>query len=121
MSVADVPGDLLVVGKFLAKVRKPNPSYNVTISAAAGAKGVFGDTTFQNGQGTGSATINKRPAQINFKYGPIDSSIGLMVDYQLNLEDGTISPYLLVVVDQPDPTNHPETVILLPPGYGPTG
>ena len=116
---ASVPGDLLVVGSFLAKVRKTNSSYNVTISAASGAQGVFGGTAFSNGTGTGSVTQNSLPATISFQYGPINSAIGGMVTYSLNLETGVISPFLMVVVDQPDPVNHPENVILLPPGFGP--
>jgi len=116
---ARVPGDLLVVGSFLAKVRKPSSSYNVTISAAAGAQGVFGATTFENGVGTGSAVQNALPKQFSFKYGPINPAIGGIVDYTIDIEKGTVSPPLLVVVDQPDPDNKPATVILLPPGFGP--
>lgn len=116
---ARVPGDLLVVGSFLAKVRKPNPSYNVTISAATGAQGVFGTTPFQNGQGSGSAVQNGLPKQFNFKYGPIDPALGGLVDYTIDIEAGTVTPPLMVVVDQPDPDNNPATVILLPPGFGP--
>lgn len=118
---ARVPGDLLVVGSFLAQVRKPNASYNVTISAATGAQGVFGGTSFQNGQGTGSATQNSLPKQFAFKYGPINPAIGNMVDYTINIETGVITPPLMVVVDQPDPDKDPQTVILLPPGFGPAG
>jgi hypothetical protein len=116
---AVVPGDLLVVGSFLAQVRKKTTSYNVTISAATGAQGQFGGTSFANGQGTGSVTQSNLPAQIVFSYGPINPAIGGMVAYTLNLETGAISPPLMVVVDQPDPDGTPATVILLPPGFGP--
>ncbi len=120
MQQALVPCDLLVVGSFLAQVRsKSNASYDVTISAATGAQGVFGNTSFQNGQGTGSATQTGLPKQFTFKYGPIDPAIGNLVDYTIDIEAGTITPPLMVVVDQPDPTNTPANVILLPPGYGP--
>ena len=74
---------------------------------------------FQNGQGTGSATQNNLPAKITFTYGPINPAMGGMVNYTLNLETGAVNPPLMVVVDQPDPDNTPETVILLPPGFGP--
>jgi hypothetical protein len=121
MRNARVPGDLLVVGSFLAQVRKKSPAsnYDVTISAAAGGKGVFGVTNFQNGQGTGSATQNVSGSFV-FKYGPIDPVNGNMVDYTIDIEKGTVSPPMMVVVDQPDPDNKPATVILLPPGYPPT-
>ncbi len=117
---ARVPGDLLVVGGFLPQVRQTAPAYNVTISAAAGAKGVFGTTPFQNGQGTGSATQNNLPKQFAFQYGPANPAIGNLVNYTIDIEAGTVSPALMVVVVQPDPVNNPQNVILLPPGYGPT-
>ncbi|MBN1403543.1 MAG: hypothetical protein JW942_03625 [Opitutales bacterium] len=117
MSQSCVPGDLLVVGSFLAAVRKTNPTYNVTISAASGAQGVFNGTAFQNGVGTSSVTVNALPASFTFRYGPISPSIGGMVDYTINIEKGTISPPLLAVVVQQDPDNHPANVILLPPSY----
>jgi len=120
MREARVPGDLLVVGSFLPSVRKPTTSYNVTISAATGAKGVFGTTPFQNGQGTGSATQNGLPKQFQFQYGPINPAVGGMVTYTIDIEAGTVSPPLFVVVDQPDPDHTPATVILLPPGFAGT-
>ncbi len=120
MQQAVVPGDLLVVGSFLAQVRTPNPTYNVTISAAAGAKGVFGGTNFTNGTSVNSVTQNGLTPSISFRYGPINSALGEELTYSLNLNTGAISPALMVVVVQPDPVNHPETVILLPPGYGAT-
>ncbi len=119
MKQARVPGDLLVVGSFLPSVRKTNPTYNVLISAATGAKGVFGTTSFQNGQGTGSATQNNLPKTFTFQYGPIDPVLGNLVTYTVNIDTGEISPRLIMVVDQPDPENNPQTVILLPPGFGP--
>jgi len=122
MREARVPGDLLVVGSFLPSVRKTAPSYNVTISAAAGAKGVFGTTQFQNGVGTGSATQNGLPKQFQFQYGPINPAVGGMVTYTIDIEAGTVTPPLFVVVTQPDPDHSPATVILLPPGFaGSTG
>lgn len=120
MREALVPGDLLVAGSFLAKVRQTNATYNVLISAASGAKGVFGSTNFQNGQGTGSATQNGLPNSFQFQYGPINSALGGLATYTIDINAGTVSPVLMVVVDQPDPVNHPETIILLPPGYPPT-
>lgn len=121
MQQARVPGDLLVVGSFLAQVRKPAVQYNVTISAAGGAKGVFGGTSFQNGQGTGSATKNGLPKSFQFQYGPIDPVLGGLVTYTIDLETGKVSPPLMVVVDQPAPDTNPAQVILLPPGYATTG
>ena len=119
LEVARVPGDLLVVGSFLAQVRKKNSSYNITISAASGAQGKLGNTSFQNGQGTGSATQSNLPAQITFSYGPINPAIGSLVNYTLNVETGVISPPLMVIIDQPDPDNSPANLILLPPAFGP--
>jgi hypothetical protein len=120
MQEARVPGDLLVVGTFLAQVRKTNPTYDVTISAAAGAQGVFGTTTFKNGTPVNSATQSGLTNQIAFTYGPLNSALGGLVNYTLDLNTGTISPPLLVLVVQPDPVNSPQTVIVIPPGYGPT-
>jgi hypothetical protein len=117
MREARVPGDLLVVGSFLPSVRKTASSYNVTISAAAGAKGVFGTAPFQNGVGTGSATQNGLPKQFQFQYGPINPAVGGVVTYTIDIEAGTVSPPLFVVVTQPDPDNNPANVILLPPGF----
>ncbi|GGA41182.1 hypothetical protein [Dyella nitratireducens] len=117
MKQARVPGDLLVVGSFLPNVRKSASSYNVTISASAGAKGVFGTTAFQNGQGTGSATVTGLPKQFQFQYGPINPALGGLVTYTIDIEAGTVSPPLMVVVDQPDPDHNAAQVILLPPGY----
>ncbi|MFC5743648.1 hypothetical protein [Dyella tabacisoli] len=121
MRQALVPGDLLVVGSFLAQVRKTTTQYNVTISAAGGAKGVFGGTSFQNGQGTGSATQSGLPKAFQFQYGPIDPVLGSLVTYSIDIESGVVTPPLMVVVDQPDPDNNPSQVILLPPGYASTG
>ncbi|MFK2891574.1 hypothetical protein ISS98_10615 [Dyella flagellata] len=121
MKQARVPGDLLVVGNFLPKVRKTNTTYNVLISAATGAQGVFGTTPFQNGKGTGSATQSGLPKQFQFKYGPINAAVGGMVTYTIDIEAGTVTPPLFVVVDQPDPDKDPATVILLPPGFGGAG
>jgi hypothetical protein len=120
MKQAVVPGDLLVVGSFLAQVRQKSPTYNVTISAASGAKGSFGGVSFQNGQGTGSVTKTGVLPQFQFTYGPIDPTYGGQVNYSIDIEAGTVSPAnLIVVVDQPDPQGSPANVILLPPGYGP--
>lgn len=118
---ARVPGDLLVVGSFLAQVRQKAPSYDVTISASAGAQGIFGGVPFQNGKDSGSATQKGLPKQFVFKYGPINPAIGGLVEYTIDVEAGTVSPPLMVVVDQPDPAGHPGTIALLPPGYGPSG
>lgn len=122
MQQALVPGDLLVVGSFLTAVRKTAASYNVTISAASGAKGIFGQTSFQNGQGTSSATVNNLPKSFVFQYGPIRPELGGLVTYTVDIEAGTVSPAtILLVVDQPDPDNNPQQVVLLPPGFGPGG
>lgn len=121
---ARVPGDLLVVGSFLGKVRKKTTDhkYDVTIYAAAGSKGSFGSDDFQNGQGTGSVTKTNMVPQITFEYGPIDSSLGPMKSYDLNFETGTVNDLTLIfVVVQPDPDQHPEKVLVLPQGYPPTG
>jgi hypothetical protein len=124
MKQAVVPGDLLVVGSFLSAVRTKNATYNVTISAASGAQGVFGNTSFQNGVGSSSATVSGLPASFNFTYGPLSSTVGSMVAYTINIETGTLylagtttPASLMVVVVQPDPVNHPADVILLPPNY----
>ena len=114
---ARVPADLLIVGSFLAQVRKTSPNYNVTIVAASGAKGSLNGTAFQNGVGTGSATLNGTTKQFIFTYGPISVSQGGAVQYTIDIEAGTVNPPLLVVVDQPDPDGTPANVILLPPGF----
>jgi hypothetical protein len=115
-----VPGDLLVVGGFLTAVRKTAPNYNVTISAASGARGEFAGTSFENGKGTGSVTVTNLTKSFVFKYGPIRPELGGLTDYTVDIAAGTVSPgNILLVVDQPDPDNHPQQVILLPPGYGP--
>ncbi|MFT7009214.1 MAG: hypothetical protein ACJAXJ_003762 [Colwellia sp.] len=117
MQQARVPADLLVVGSFLAKVRKTATEYDVTVSASSGAKGVFSGISFQNGVGTGSATKPNLPKKFTFTYGPIDPVLGNPVDHTIDIESGSISPPLLVVVTQPDPVNNPGKVILLPPGF----
>ena len=121
MQQARVPGDLLVVGSFLPSVRKKAASYNVTISAAAGAQGVFGGKAFQNGKDTGSVTLTGLPKTFQFQYGPIDPVLGGLTTYAIDIEAGTVSPPLMVVVDQPDPDHNAAQVILLPPGFATTG
>ncbi|ABC21000.1 hypothetical protein Rru_A0195 [Rhodospirillum rubrum ATCC 11170] len=119
MRDASVPGDLLVVGSFYNKVRKTAAAYDVTLSASSGAKGVFGTTAFQNGQGNGSATISGLPKAFSFQYGPIEPALGGMVTYTVDIEAGTINPgTLLLVVVQPDVDKAPKQVVLLPPGFG---
>lgn len=113
MSVAGVPSAALVVGSFLAKVRKTNPTYTVTIVAAAGAKGSFDGTDFQNGTAVNSATKPNKKASFTFKYGPAK---GNLVDYTVDIDKGTISPEAIAVVYQPD-TKNPQNVTLLLPGY----
>jgi hypothetical protein len=122
MQQALVPGDLLVVGGFLNAVRKTAATYNVTISAASGAQGVFGGTSFRNGQRTSSVTVNNLPKSFVFQYGPIRPELGGLVTYTVDIEAGTVSPAtILLVVDQPAPDNNPQQVILLPPGFGAAG
>jgi hypothetical protein len=116
MGTAGVPSATLVVGSFLAKVRKPNATYNVTIPASAGAMGTFGGTSFQSGTATNSVTVNNLPAQTTFTYGPINPAVGGQVNYTIDIEKGTVNPALIAVVYQPDLTN-PQNIALLLPGY----
>jgi hypothetical protein len=118
MSVAKVPSAALVVGSFLAQVRKTNANYTVTIPASAGAKGSFGGTSFQSGTTVNSVTLPNRPAKFVFTYGPIDPSLGGQVEYTVDIEKGTVNPPLIAVVYQPDTTANPQNVTLLLPGYG---
>ena len=117
MSTAKVPSATLVVGSFLAQVRKPNAPYTVTIPASAGAKGSFGGVSFESGTTTNSATQTNIPAQFNFTYGPINPAIGGQVNYTIDIEKGTVNPPLIAVVYQPDTTGNPQNVALLLPGY----
>ena len=117
MSTAKVPAAALVVGTFLAQVRKKNATYTVTVPASAGAKGTFNGVSFQNGTTVNSATQSGLPASFNFTYGPISSAIGGQVNYTIDIEQGTINPPLIAVVFQPDATNNPQNVTLLLPGY----
>lgn len=118
MGTAKVPSDTLVVGSFLAKVRKTASSYNVTIPASAGAKGTFGGQSFISGGSPASVTKTGMPAQFQFTYGPIDPSISPgQVNYTVDIEKGTINPPLIAVVTQADPENAPQDVVLLLPGY----
>ena len=118
MTTAKVPSAALVVGSFLAQVRKKNASYTVTIPASAGAKGSFGGTSFESGAKVNSVTMTNRPAKFLFTYGPIDPSLGGQVDYTIDIEKGTVNPPLIAVVYQPDTTGNPQKVTLLLPGYG---
>jgi len=118
MSVAKVPSAALVVGSFLAQVRKKNASYTVTIPASAGARGSFGGTNFQSGTTVNSVTLPNRQARFVFTYGPIDPSLGGQVDYTIDIEKGTVSPPMIAVVYQPDTTSNPQNVTLLLPGFG---
>lgn len=121
MSNAVVPSGTLVVGTFLAKVRKESAGnkYNVTVAASAGAKGVFGGTSFQNGTATPMVTVNNVDGNnINISYGPISSANGKVIDYAIDVVGGSVTPAgLIAVVQQPDPENHPEDIYLLLPGY----
>jgi len=121
MSNAVVPSGTLVVGTFLAKVRKESAGnkYNVTVAASAGAKGVFGGTSFQNGTATPMVTVNNVDGNnINISYGPISSANGKVIDYTIDVVAGSVTPEgLIAVVQQPDPENHPEDIYLLLPGY----
>jgi len=118
MTTAKVPSAALVVGSFLAQVRKKNPNYTVTIPASAGAKGSFGGTSFESGAKVNSVTLTNRPAQFVFTYGPIDPSLGGQVNYTVDIEKGTVNPPLIAVVYQPDTAANPQNVTLLLPGYG---
>lgn len=113
MSVAGVPSAALVVGSFLAQVRKTSPTYTVTIPAAARAKGVFGGTAFENGTAVNSVTRSGMKASFSFQYAEIGKNL---VDYTVNIETGTIKPQTIAVVYQPD-TATPQNVILLLPGF----
>jgi len=117
MSYAKVPSASLVVGSFLAQVRKKNANYTVTIPASAGAMGSFGGTTFQSGTTVNSVTVPNLPAKFSFKYGPINPALGGQVDYTVDIENGAISPPLIAVVYQPDIILTPQNVALLLPGY----
>jgi len=117
MYTAKVPSATLVVGSFLAQVRKTNPAYTVTVPASAGAKGSFGGVNFQSGTTVNSVTKSNMPASFVFTYGPIDPSLGGQVNYTININQGTVSPPLIAVVFQPDTTANPQNVTLLLPGY----
>ncbi|WP_413207811.1 hypothetical protein [Rhodospirillum sp. A1_3_36] len=119
MSTAKVPGDSLVVGRFLAQVRKksPNGKYTITIPAAANAKGSFGGQDFQNGTTVNSVTKSNMPASFQVTYGPVDSSLGGQVTYDVNIETGKISPFVIATVYQSDADKAPQNVALLLPGY----
>lgn len=113
MSVAGVPSAALVVGSFLAQVRKTSPTYTVTIPAAARAQGSFGGTAFQNGGTVNSVTKPNQKASFSFKYGEIGQN---MVDYTINIETGKITPQTIAVVYQSD-LSTPQNVVLLLPGF----
>ncbi|WMT76957.1 hypothetical protein [Bradyrhizobium sp. Ash2021] len=117
MSTAKVPAAALVVGSFLAQVRKPNAPYTVTVPASAGAMGSFGGVSFKSGTTINSATQSNIPAKFNFTYGPINPAIGGQVNYTIDIEKGTVNPPLIAVVYQPDTTTNPQNVTLLLPGY----
>jgi len=117
MGVAKVPSATLVVGSFLAQVRKKAATYNVTIPASAGAKGSFGGVTFESGGKVNSVTKTGMPASFQFTYGPIDPAIDKQVDYTIDIEAGTINPPLIAVVHQADADGAPQDVTLLLPGY----
>jgi hypothetical protein len=117
MSAAKVPSAALVVGSFLAQVRKTNAAYAVTIPASAGAKGSFGGVSFESGAKINSVTKAGMPAKFTFTYGPIDPALGGQVDYTIDIEKGTVNPPLIAVVYQPDTTGKPQNVTLLLPGY----
>jgi hypothetical protein len=117
MSTAKVPSATLVVGSFLAQVRKKNANYTVTIPASAGAQGVFNNIKFVNGTTVNSVTVSNLPAQFTFTYGPISPAVGGLVNYAIDIEKGTVNPPLIAVVFQPDTTANPQNVALLLPGY----
>ncbi len=117
MSTAKVPSSALVVGSFLAKVRKTNATYTVTVPASAGAKGSFGGVNFESGTTTSSVTKTGLPKSFSFTYGPIDPAIGGQVNYTIDIEAGAVNPPLIAVVWQPDIENDPQNVTLLLPGY----
>ncbi|WP_041794617.1 hypothetical protein [Pararhodospirillum photometricum] len=119
MSTAKVPADSLVVGRFLAQVRKTCPTYTVTIPASAGAQGSFGGVSFKSGDKVSSVTKGSMPATFEFIYGPIDPALGGQVTYRLNIQTGEISPKMIAVIYQPDisSTTAAQNVTLLLPGY----
>jgi hypothetical protein len=117
MGTAKVPSAMLVVGSFLAQVRKTSTSYSVTIPASMGAKGTFGGVAFESGSKVNSVTKSGMPASFQFTYGPIDPAISGQVTYTVDIEAGTINPPLIAVVHQPDPDTAPQNVTLLLPGF----